>query len=194
MCWGESRKINKTSLVSQITGYKPRIARYKDEVCMKEYLEKIPKSTLPVPKFSTLKEYLPESAPLLDFLVAEARALEDWKYPRQEDLIKYQEQRSLSYDMLDSIEVREIMMGVSTKEEILETHNWVTSNYLKDQEKFGSKVVSIDIKDVTASYYDLMRMLGQLPIKENQVISKMLDKNISPGLKEDCWVELPGRS
>ena len=84
MCWGESRKINKTSLVSQITGYKPRIARYKDEVCMKEYLEKIPKSTLPVPKFSTLKEYLPESAPLLDFLVAEARAPEGWKYPRQE--------------------------------------------------------------------------------------------------------------
>ena len=28
MCWGESRKINRTSLVSQITGYKPRIARY----------------------------------------------------------------------------------------------------------------------------------------------------------------------
>ena len=96
--------------------------------------------------------------------------------------------------MLDSIEVREIKMGVSTKEEILETHNWVTSNVLKDQEKFGSKVVSMDVEDVTASYCDLMRMSGQLPIKENQVISKMLDKNISPGLKEDCWVELPGRS
>ena len=58
--------------------------------------------------------------------------------------------------MLDSIEVREIIMGVSTKEEIQETHNWVTSNYLKDQEKFGSKVVSMNVEDVTASYYDLM--------------------------------------
>ena len=69
--------------------------------------------------------------------------------------------------MLDSIEVREIVMGVLTKEEILETHNWVTCNYLKDQEKFGSKVVSMDVEDVTASYYDLMRILGQLPIKLN---------------------------
>ena len=42
MCWGESRKINKTSLVSQITGYKHKITSLKDEVCMKAYLEKIP--------------------------------------------------------------------------------------------------------------------------------------------------------
>ena len=86
MCWGESRKINKTSLVSQITGYKPRISSFKDEVCMKAYLEKILKSTLPILKISTLKEFLPESAPLLDFLVAESRALEGWKYPLQEEL------------------------------------------------------------------------------------------------------------
>ena len=124
MCWGESRKINKTSLVSQITGYKPRIVSFKDEVCMKVYLEKIPKSTLPIPKISTLKEFLPESAPLLDFLVAESRALEGWKYPLQEELEKFQEQRGLSYDMLESIEVREVVTGVSSKEEILEIHNW----------------------------------------------------------------------
>ena len=62
--------------------------------------------------------------------------------------------------MLDSIEVREIVTGASSKEEILEIHNWVTSNYLKDQEKFGSKVVSMDVEYVTASYYDLMRMSG----------------------------------
>ena len=53
---------------------------------MKDYLEKIPKSTLPIPKISTFKEYLPESAPLLDFLFAESRALEGWKYPCQEEL------------------------------------------------------------------------------------------------------------
>ena len=93
---------------------------------------------------------------------------------------KYQEQRGLSYDMLDSIEVREIVMGV-------------TSNYLKDQERFGSKVVSMDVEDVTASYYDHMRMSGRLPIKENQVISTMLDKNISPGLKENHWKQTPGK-
>ena len=74
ICWGESRTINKTKLVSQITGYRPRIASYKDEVCMKDYLENIPKSTLLIPKISTFKEYLPESAPLLDFLVAEYMA------------------------------------------------------------------------------------------------------------------------
>ena len=98
---------------------------------MKDYLDKIPKSTLPIPKISTLKELLPESAPLLDFLVAELRAPEGWKYPLQEELEKFQEQRGQSYDMLDSIEVREIVTGASSKEEILEIHNWVTSNYLR---------------------------------------------------------------
>ena len=154
------------------------------------YLEKIPKSTLPIPKISTFKEYLPESAPLLDFLVAESRAPE---YPCQEELKNYREQRGLSYDMLDSIEVREIVTGVSSKEEILEIHDWVTSNYLKDQEKFGSKVVSIDVKDITASYYNLMRMSGRLPIIKNQIISTVLDKNIISGLKEDHWKQTPGK-
>ena len=71
---------------------------------------------------------------------------------------------------MDSIEVRAIVTGVSSKEEIIEIHNWVTSNYLKDQEKFGSKVVSMDVEDVTVSYYNLMRMSDQLPIIENQII------------------------
>ena len=72
--------------------------------------------------------------------------------------------------MLDSIEVREIVTGTSTREEIIEIHDWVTNNYLEDQAKFGSKVVSMDVEDVTVSYYNLMRMSGQLPIIENQII------------------------
>ena len=95
--------------------------------------------------------------------------------------------------MLDSIEEREIVIGVSSKEEIIEIHNWVTSNYLKDQEKFGSKVLSMDVEDVTAWYYDLMRMLDRLPIIENQIISTVLDKNIISGLKEDHWKQTPGK-
>ena len=169
-CLGESRKINKSSLVSQITGYKTKIAAFKDDICMKSYLEKIPKSTLTILKIATLKEFLPESAPLLDFLVAESKAPEGWKYPLQEELEKFQEQRGLSYDMLDLIEVREIVTGVSTKKEIIEIHDWVTNNYLEDQAKFGSKVVSMDVEDVTVSYYNLMRMSDQLPIIENQII------------------------
>ena len=95
--------------------------------------------------------------------------------------------------MLDSIELREIVTGVSTREEITEIHDWVTNNYLEDQEKFGSKVVSVDVEDVTVLYYDLMRMSGQLPIIENQIISKVLDKNIISGLKKDHWKQRPGK-
>ena len=160
---------------------------------MKDYLDKIPKSTLPIPKISTLKELLPESAPLLDFLVAELRAPEGWKYPLQEELEKFQEQRGLSYDMLDSVEVREIVTEVLTKEEIIEIQDWVTNNYLKDQAKFGSKVVSMDVKNIPVSYFDLMRMLGQLPITKGQLNSTLLDKNIVSGLKKDHWRKIPGK-
>ena len=55
MYWGARRKIIKTSLIPQITGYKHKIALFKDEVCMKAYPEKIPNSNLPIPKIATLK-------------------------------------------------------------------------------------------------------------------------------------------
>ena len=46
--------------------------------------------------------------------------------------------------MLDDVEVREIVAGVSSPEEILETRKWMEEQHAKDQAILPTSVVSMD--------------------------------------------------
>ena len=43
-------------------------------------------------------------------------------------------------------------------------HEWITVKHLKNQESFNGEVISMDVEDVKASYYDVMRMAGKIVI------------------------------
>ena len=67
------------------------------------------------------------------------------------------------------MKVREIICGVSSSKEIQLFHEWITERHLKNQEKLDSGVISMDVEDVKASYYDVMRVAGKLVIyKDSQ--------------------------
>ena len=97
------------------------------------------------------------------------RGTTGWKYPKLQELRKFQEKKGLTYSVLDDVEVREIICGISTTEEIEKFHEWIMEQLLKNQESFDSGVISMDVKDVKVSYYDVLQMAGKV------VISK------------DCW-------
>ena len=52
--------------------------------------------------------------------------------------------------------MREIICGISTQDEIEKFHEWITEKHLKNQDKFDSGVLSMDVEDVKASYYDVI--------------------------------------
>ena len=82
------------------------------------------------------KRYLPMGAPLLDFLLVETEGPAGWKYPNLKNLKECQENKGLTFSVLEEVEVREIICGVSTHEEIEKFHKWITEKYLRNQEKF----------------------------------------------------------
>ena len=49
-------------------------------------------------------------------------------------------------------------------EEIEKFHEWITEKHLENQDTFDSGVVSMDLEDVKAFYYDVMRMAGKIVI------------------------------
>ena len=53
----------------------------------------------------------------------------------------------------------EIICGISTSEEIEKFHEWITEMHLLNQSKFDTNIVSTDVEDVKASYYDIMRIV-----------------------------------
>ena len=176
-------------------GYKPRINTKDDERNMRTYLKKSFKDKLKIPRTGLDKEFLPMGAPLLDFLAVETEGSAGWKYPRLEELRSYQENRGLTFSVLEEVEVREIICGISTQDEIEKFHEWVTEKHIKNQDNFDSGVLSMDVKDVKASYYDVMRMAGEIIISSpgTQIFKSNVDDRPVPGIREDGWKQTPGK-
>ena len=70
------------------------------------------------------------------------------------ELRRFQEKQGLMYSVPEDVEVHEIICEISSTEHL------PPERHLKNQENFKSGVVSMDIEDVKASYYDVMHMNG----------------------------------
>ena len=68
--------------------------------------------------------------------------------------------------MLEDVEFREIICGISSTEEIQKFHEWKTEKHLENQDTFDSGFISMDVEDVKALYYDVMRMAGKIVISQ----------------------------
>ena len=70
------------------------------------------------------KEFLLRSAPFIDFLLIGIHTGAGWNYPSSTTIHGIQANQGLSYQMLEDVEVKEIIAGISSPEEILETRKW----------------------------------------------------------------------
>ena len=91
-----------------------------DEECMSMFLDKVIVNGVQDPGLTPFKEFLPRSAPLVDFLSICIHSGAGWKYPSVDTIHRIQKNRGLSYQMLGDVEVKEIVSGVSSPEEIME--------------------------------------------------------------------------
>ena len=192
--WGEQRTGNKVEMIAELIGYRHKINTGRDERCMSLYLKRVSPTGLDCPSILTQEEFLPAKAPLLDFLVEDTKRSDAWKYPKLEELEKYQKFRGLNLSMLERIETRELVCGVSSVSEIREVSNWIERMQEMDQRDFGTQVVSLDVEDVKATYYDTLKMAGLVSIKpEDAVIHRKCDLESLHGYSKDVFKQIPGK-
>ena len=101
---------------------------------------------------------MPRSAPLVDFLSIGMHSGAGWKYPSANTIHGIQKNRGLSYQMLGNVEVKEIVAGVSSTEEILEIRKWMETQHVKNQAILPTGIVSMDVEEL----HDWMKMTGEL--------------------------------
>ena len=66
--------------------------------------------------------------------------------------------------------------------------------HLLNQDNFDTNIVSMDVKDVKTSYYDVMRLAGKLVIsRESQPFQWSLDNRLVLGVHEGGWKQNPGK-
>ena len=66
---------------------------------MQRYITRVSKTGLDMPTILTMKQIQSAGAPLLDFLIHDTRKLVGWKYPKLEELERYQANRGLNLDV-----------------------------------------------------------------------------------------------
>ena len=192
--WGTKKTFNKEAILTKMLGYKPVMGRKQDESCMDKYLKRVMVNGLQDPKLGTRSAYLPEGAPLLEYLAVYQEGMDAWKYPTREEINLFQRSRGLAYTMIEEVEVREIKVGKSSPSQIAESVEWFWNNWVATQEKCPTQVVSLDNEQVSMTLYDMMRMAGKLDLEKGKRISKKKEpKGSTNAEEEDRFVPLPAK-
>ena len=93
--------------------------------------------------------------------------------------------------MLEDVEVREIIAGISSSEEILEIRKWTEIYQAKDQSILPTGVVSMDVEEVRVTHYDWMKMTEELQMTtRSKPLKTYLANDRIPGFNEDKWKQL----
>ena len=82
--------------------------------------------------------------------------------------------------MLKDVEVKEIIAGVSSLEEILEINLWMQEQHARDQSILPTRAVSMDVEEIRVTYYDWMRMTGELPVDSSSQVEIV---DVTPALE-----------
>jgi hypothetical protein len=194
MAWGNNKPLAKDLLIKEFVKYKPAMGRKQDEKCMGKYLDKVMKTGLQDPGLTPRNQFLPEGAPLLDWLAVRQESMDAWKYPAREEVCRYERTRGLTYQILQEVEVQEIVVGRSSKEKIEEVVKFFWANWEADQHSYPSQVVSLDTEQVQITLYDVYRMNGKLPCPEPRIRSHKPQEIRHPNLEiDDRPIQAPAK-
>ena len=72
---------------------------------MDKYLGEAPESDLVITKLEKVKDSLPTDAQLFHYIVMDTEGPAGWKYPKLQELRRFQEKQGLTYSVLDKVKV-----------------------------------------------------------------------------------------
>ena len=104
------------------------------------------------------KEYIPAGIPILDIIRAQLEKSDSWKFPSKSTLDLWSSSRGMSLDMLNIVEVKEIVIGISSEDEIQSTVEWAQKMIDTNQESFPTGVVAFRAKEMSMTTYDKLRL------------------------------------
>ena len=190
--WGKQELYNKESLAELIAG---KLETRRDKTNMDLFLRNssINKVQLPrEPKHRQL--FNPIDVPLLDILAVDSDCVDSWNMPDRKCIREMQENRGLSLVMRDLVEVREIVVGVTSPAELKEKIDWMWKRYEANQAELPTAVLSLDVEEVPAHLYDEYRLVGLIKHK-NEFVELSVDREteeLYPGVP-DKNIQIPVR-
>ena len=200
--WGPKDPLFKERIVKAVAGIsQAELENFSDTNCMKRFLNNSPRADYLVdPDLVDFQNMIPTHAPLLDILHYDAIRKDSWDFPSAQTLAHWKSLRGVSYEYLDLVEVKEIVIGSSSEAQIAEFSDWVFERIKENEDIMGSGALSFDVEDLKITYYDYIRM-SQVSFRSMDIVlAKKLGKYkpIEAPLFEceefkdkDCYMNLP---
>jgi hypothetical protein len=182
--WNKSGAAHKANIIREFTGKYPVMNQFHDAECMDKFLNVVIPNGLQDPGLVPTDQFLPAGSSVLDFLAVSRERQDTWSILPREEILAYQQNRGLSYKMLDEIQVKEIIVGVSSDEEIQEAVDWFWKNYRMDQDMFPSTVISMDCEEIKISLHDIYRLAGQMEFSPGMKIAPRKDPSTVPWISQ----------
>ena len=119
-------------------------------------------------------------APLVDYLNKIQRRSDVWKSgavsPRM--IQRIMASRGVNDSLVDKMEVRELVFGISEPEEISEVRRWVEECHKKDQQNCPTNLMSMDVECMKATHEDIEFIYNRKEYKGNDY---RLSRNFQKG-------------
>ena len=144
---GKDRALDKESFICEFVEFNLITNQRHNKECMSIFLDKVKVNGVQDTGLTPFREFMPRSAPLIDFLSIKLHFGVGWKYPSANTIHGIQAYRGLSYQRLEDVEIKEIIqdlpvcVGLGVKGDVQEI------------EQFYSKVSSINLE--MAGFIDL---------------------------------------
>ena len=180
--WRTDGPYFKHTLMHKYVGFYPIMGKGLDDKCMVKFLSRTTADGIQNPQLDSFRGFLPAGAPLIDFLATTMQRCDDWKYPHREQIEFIQHNRGLTLDILEQVEVREIVAGVTSESELVETVSWFWDHYSRDQKICPTVVVSMDVEEIQCTLYDVYKMSGWMKFTPGQVLST----KPGPGVEDEA--------
>ena len=117
--WGKNLIYNKDSLVKLVA---EKIVKRKDKVNMDNFVKNSATDKIQIPNEpEDRRKFNPVEIPLLDMLAIDKDRVDSWDVPSRQYITQLQANRGLGFNILDRVEVREIVVGVTSPEKLKET-------------------------------------------------------------------------
>ena len=112
--WGSKAAVDKYKLTYAMAKLDERPGgKERDRILMDSFLKNTKKNMMTVPEITELKNIIPTEVPLIDFLRCLKKNTVTWDVPSAGLVDQWSKDRSLTLKDLDTVEVREIIIGKS---------------------------------------------------------------------------------
>ena len=168
--WGENRSLAKSRIMNQVCGRSHMTGRG-DVAYMEQYLSNVARDGINDVGLTDWSDFMVAEAPLLEFLSLDLERIGAWKFPPAVVVDGFKRVRAPGYYMLNEVEVKEIIVGVTPGEDVFLIHQWLKEMVQRNERQFPVNVISMDVESVQSTLFDLLSIVGELPISEGQLMN-----------------------